>query len=166
MRCVKTLSLIALSAPILAFLAPAQAQTESDQCVGKPGNARAYITVGKIRSSQGQIAVTVYPDIAGRFLRRKGSHYVRFVPANAPQTRFCILLPDPGVYAIAIYHDANANRKLDKFGIGLPSEGFGFSNDAPTLFGLPQFSKVRIRLADGMETRIALRYLRGDELSQ
>jgi len=31
----------------------------------------------------------------------------------------------PGDYAIAIFHDANSNRKLDTF-MGIPKEGFGF----------------------------------------
>jgi len=34
-----------------------------------------------------------------------------------------------GVYAVAIIHDANKNSKLDKNFFGVPTEGYGFSNN-------------------------------------
>ena len=70
-----------------------------------------------------------------------------------------IFLPAPGTYALAVYHDANANRHIDRSGIGLPEEGYGFSNNAPALFGLPSFGRVRLQVPrTGMTTSIRLRY--------
>ena len=149
---------------LLMLGAPAHATTTEDDCVGKPSNTRAYVTVENMRSDRGQVAITLYPDVPSRFLKRKGSLYVRRVPAHAPRTRLCFLIPAPGIYGIAIYHDENANGKIDRVGIGLPAEGFGFSNNAATTFGIPRFSAIRIRLAAGGETRIRLRYLREDEI--
>lgn len=143
---------------------PALAYEEDADCVGKPGTVKVNLTVEGIKSDAGLIALTVYPDDSRRFLRKKGSHYVRRVKARSSQTRICFIVPQPGVYAIAIYHDANANEKLDRSGMGLPTEGFGFSNDASTLFGLPSFQSVRIRLVDGSTTRIRLRYLKKGEM--
>ena len=34
-----------------------------------------------------------------------------------------------GVYAIAVIHDKNKNAKLDKNFFGVPTEGYGFSNN-------------------------------------
>lgn len=160
----KTMLLIGALVSIAAVPARAAAQIDTAACVGKPGNAHVVVTVDRIRDNRGQLAITLYPDDSRRFLKNKGSLYVRFVPVTAPQTRFCILIPEPGVYAIAIYHDANANERIDKFGVGIPSEGFGFSNNPSTFFGLPRFASARIHLTNGMETRISLRYLRGNEL--
>ena len=43
--------------------------------------------------------------------------------------------------------------------IGLPAEGYGFSNNAPTLFGLPSFRSVRLAVPrDGFQTGVRLRY--------
>lgn len=137
----------------------------AEDCVGKPSDTRAYLTISDVRSSDGVMTITVYPDDSSRFLKRKGSHYVRRVPVTAPVMRICFLIPEPGVYGIAVYHDENANNELDR-PVLLPTEGFGFSNDAPTFFGLPSFSDVRIKLAANAETAITLRYLTEDEIKR
>ena len=36
----------------------------------------------------------------------------------------------PGAYAVITFHDENDNGKLDENASGLPTEGYGFSNDA------------------------------------
>ena len=38
----------------------------------------------------------------------------------------------PGTYAIAVFHDENANGKLDKNFLGIPCEGYGASNNVRT----------------------------------
>ena len=40
-----------------------------------------------------------------------------------------------GDYAIAVYHDKNANGKLDTNIVGIPKERYGFSNNARGRFG-------------------------------
>ena len=45
----------------------------------------------------------------------------------------------PGTYAVAFFHDENANGKFDT-AFMLPREGFGFSRDAKVSFGPPRFS--------------------------
>lgn len=152
-----------LAGSLLALLPASRAEADPG-CVGPPSQTRVYVTVEGIRSSEGLIATTLYADDPRRFLVRRGALYVGRVPAQAPTQRVCLFVPGPGVYAIAVYHDANANLKIDRNAIGLPSEGFGFSNDASTLLGLPLFGSVRIRLTPNLETHIRLRYLHGDEL--
>jgi uncharacterized protein (DUF2141 family) len=48
----------------------------------------------------------------------------------------------PGTYALAAYHDENANRTFDKGLFGWPLEGYGFSNDAPVFLGAPTFARA------------------------
>ena len=100
------------------------------------------------------------PDTAvGKFLAKRGSLYVGRVPAQAGTTRVCIHLPSPGTYAIAVYHDEDANRKLNRKGIGTPAEGYGFSNNASTVFGLPNFRSVRFGAPrSDLSTAIKLKY--------
>lgn len=65
----------------------------------------------------------------------------------------------PGRYAVAIFHDANANRRLDTF-LGIPREGIGFSRNPTIRFGAPRFDKVSIELAPGFaRTSVRLQYL-------
>ena len=160
-RCLRLVVLM-ISATLAS---PAWSAYEEDQnCVGKPGEGRVRLTVEGMRSDAGLITLTLYQDDSRRFLRKKGSHYVRRVNASVPETRLCFIIPKPGVYAVAVYHDANANQKLDRSGLGPPTEGFGFSNNASTLLGLPSFNSVRIHLTDGSAMRIRLRYLKKGEV--
>lgn len=57
-----------------------------------------------------------------------------------------------GDYAIMLHHDENANGKMDKNFIGLPQEGYGFSNDAQPGFGAPHFSQARFEFRQGHKT--------------
>lgn len=45
----------------------------------------------------------------------------------------------PGRYAISAFHDENANGKFDTNFIGLPKEGFAFSNDVKPKLSPPSF---------------------------
>lgn len=36
----------------------------------------------------------------------------------------------PGQYAVRLFHDTNHNGELDRNMLGIPREGYGFSNDA------------------------------------
>ena len=79
------------------------------------------------------------------------------VPATARTIMFRSV--PPGRYALAIFHDANANRKLDTF-VGIPREGFGFSRNPIVRFGAPRFDKVSIQLGPGFaRTSVRLQYL-------
>ncbi len=44
-------------------------------------------------------------------------------------------------YAFRYFHDENKNNKLDTKWLGIPVEGFGFSNNAKGKFGPPAFEK-------------------------
>lgn len=71
----------------------------------------------------------------------------------------CIHLSRPGVYGLAVYHDEDANRKFKRNMIGLPAEGYAFSNNASTFFGLPSFGSVRLTVPQtGFVTSVKLKY--------
>jgi uncharacterized protein (DUF2141 family) len=59
-----------------------------------------------------------------------------------------VSIPDleVGKYAIAVYHDENKNQKLDKNFVGIPKEGYGFSNNAVGKLGPPKFSESSFSL--------------------
>ena len=158
MRLVLILSgLLAASAAVAT--APPRVKPQEPACTGPASRTRLYVTIENVRSSQGLIAATLYPDDPDRFLVSKGSLFVGRVPARAPVTRICLNVPGPGTYAVAVYHDADANRRLTRKGLGLPAEGYGFANNPSTVFGMPSFSSVRLSIArSNAETRIRLTY--------
>lgn len=151
-------------APAFALLlgasiaSPSPVQAADDGCTLAPSDTRLYVDVQGLRNSKGLVAVTLYADDRSRFLAKGKSMGVGRAPAHAPNTRVCIHVPKPGVYALAIYHDEDGDRKFKRNGIGMPVEGFGFSNNPSTLFGLPSFASVRLNVKNGNKTTIKLRY--------
>lgn len=60
----------------------------------------------------------------------------------------------PGNYAVKLFHDANQNGELDTNMVGLPTEGYGFSNNAGR-FGPPDFDAAAVEVK--ADTRIDVR---------
>jgi uncharacterized protein (DUF2141 family) len=48
----------------------------------------------------------------------------------------------PGKYAFKYFHDENNDEKLNTNFVGIPKEGYGFSNNAKGKFGPPSFEKM------------------------
>jgi uncharacterized protein (DUF2141 family) len=133
----------------------------TSDCEGRPTNARLIVQVGQLKSNQGEVAITLYPSDPRRFMAPHGKLMRVRVRAHAPVTQACFYLPRPDTYAVAVYHDANANHDFDRNAVGLPSEGYGFSNDAPSKFGVPTFEAARFRGGSSDTTlRIRMRYAR------
>lgn len=66
---------------------------------------------------------------------------------------------EPGRYAVTLFHDENANHRLDKL-LGIPREGFGFSRNPKMRMGPPRYDKVEIELRSGLtHTRVRMQYL-------
>jgi uncharacterized protein (DUF2141 family) len=65
----------------------------------------------------------------------------------------------PGVYAVVLFHDENGDGKFNRNWIGLPEEGYGFSNDAPARFHPPRFDDASFSFAGGtLEIPVKIRY--------
>jgi len=54
---------------------------------------------------------------------------------------FSIQILKAGKYAVRYFHDENLNGEMDTNLIGIPKEGYGFSNNATGKFGPPPFDK-------------------------
>lgn len=51
-----------------------------------------------------------------------------------------------GTYAFTLHHDENHNGKMDKNFLGLPAEGYGFSNNLHPTFSIPDFEEARFEI--------------------
>jgi len=157
-----------LHATAIAFAAAAAALTggstaataNGPNCAGPVSDTYINVTIDGVRNGNGLMAVTLYADESRKFLVKHGSMYVGRVNASAPETRMCLYVPKPGVYALAVYHDEDSSRNIKRSGVlGLPEEGFGFSNNPPTIASIPSFRSVRLNIAkSGLSTRIHLKY--------
>ena len=119
-----------------------------------------WVTVEKVRSSSGTIKVELYNGESKKALKKRDKIARTRVKAQQGETSLCLSAPSEGEYAIALYHDENDNKKFDRNFMGIPREGFGFSNNPPIGLGLPEQKEVRFRV-DRMATslRISVVYL-------
>lgn len=117
--------------------------------IAAPNQGALRISVVGMRSAKGNVTITIYPDDAAHFLDGKYKVARQQVPTTLPVTAACFVLPAPGVYAVALFHDENANGHLDTNALGIPTEGFGFSNNPTLYFGPPHLSQVRFALHPG-----------------
>lgn len=64
-----------------------------------------------------------------------------------------------GAYAVSVIHDENENGELDTNALGIPTEGFGFSNNPKIRFGPPRFAKARFahRASGAAPTRVEVK---------
>ena len=64
-----------------------------------------------------------------------------------------------GSYAIRYFHDENSSGELDTNFIGIPKEGFGFSNDAFGKFGPKKFKEWLFEVSGDTDIRMTTSYL-------
>lgn len=65
-----------------------------------------------------------------------------------------------GSYAVAAYHDSNADSELNQGLLGIPTEGFAFSNDAPVRMGPASFQDAVFVLSQqSASIQMEMRYL-------
>lgn len=63
-----------------------------------------------------------------------------------------------GEYALAVFHDINNNDQFDKNILGMPKEGYGFSNNSTGFFGPPVFDDVKFNLESNYTVKIDIKY--------
>lgn len=119
-----------------------------------------HVRILDIRNSTGTVACALFESPTGfpiEFL-----HYatnVMVIKIRDTRARCDFEDIPPGTYALAVVHDENMNGKLDTGLLGVPLEGYGFSNDAKAWFGAPSFSAASFPY-DGrnVELTISLHY--------
>jgi uncharacterized protein (DUF2141 family) len=134
------------------------ARAELPLCNGAATPNRLKIEIEGLRTTDGQLAITVYGDDPTRFLTRGGSLGVHRQPVEVPVSHACIALPGAGAYAVTVYQDVNHDGAFNRSLFG-PTEPWGLSNDPPTILGLPSFKAVRFETHAGDNVlRIRMRF--------
>jgi uncharacterized protein (DUF2141 family) len=142
---------------LLAAGRPAAAQDATRAC--EQISSGMLVQVHGVRSDKGTLVAVLYGDKPDEFLK-KGARLARErVPARPGSVALCLDTPRPGVYAVAVYHDENDNRKFDRSWTGLPSEGFGVSNNPKLFLRAPTHGESAVRVGPGQRVvNIDLRY--------
>jgi uncharacterized protein (DUF2141 family) len=145
--------LAATSAGILLLLAiaaspvPARAATPAGQAT--PTAGALHVRVVNLRNSTGKVICTLFNSPAG-------------FPADSTKALAQVAVPikddaavcsfgglAPGKYALVVFHDENSNGKFDRNWLGMPKEGFAFSNNVRPVFSPPSFDDAAFDYAGG-----------------
>ncbi|WP_404789779.1 DUF2141 domain-containing protein [Altericista sp. CCNU0014] len=118
------------------------------------------VKLNSLKNTKGRVCLTVFSGPKGFPAGGKGSSLKasRCIAANSGTVTFTNL--PLGNYAIAAIHDSNSDGKLNTNRLGLPAEGFGFSNNPPLRYGPASFSDSQV-FVSGTKTvvQIQMRYL-------
>lgn len=119
-----------------------------------------HVQILNIRNSVGTIACALFKSPEGfpiEFLRSATN--VMVIKIRKSQARCDFEDIPPGMYAMAVIHDENMNGKLETNWMGIPTEGYGFSNDAKGLVGAPSFSAASFPYDGGnLDLTMSLHY--------
>lgn len=116
-------------------------------------NGGLKIKVEGIKSAEGAIAAAVYGN-ADTFLKKDYKNIHQRIDHGETYIFFDKL--PAGKYAISVFYDVNNNKKLDTNFIGLPTEAYGFGNNARGMFGPPSFEKASVDVEPGRITEIVV----------
>jgi uncharacterized protein (DUF2141 family) len=100
-----------------------------------------HVVVLNIRNSTGTVACALFKSSKGfptEYLRSATN--IMVIKVHDKKARFDFLDIPPGTYSLVVVHDENMNGKLDTNWLGIPTEGYGFSNNAKALLGAPTYT--------------------------
>jgi uncharacterized protein (DUF2141 family) len=118
---------------------------------------RLEVTVANVKDTTGTVRVGIFKD-EKTFL--KDAFVGKIVKAARGEVKVVFENVPEGKYALSVIHDENRNGELDSNMIGIPREGFGFSNDAMGMFGPPDFEKCEFAVTPAAKKiTVTMRYL-------
>jgi len=134
---------------ILSFLSAFLPATTQGQ------NLTLTVVIRNIRNDKGTIAAALYQS-EEEFMKKTWQS--RSIPSRKGEVELVFENIPAGDYAVSVMHDANKNGVLDTNSMGIPREGFGFSNDVAGTFGPPGFDKAKFTITNEKGLVITMKY--------
>jgi uncharacterized protein (DUF2141 family) len=104
------------------------------------GNHRLVVKVTGLKSQKGDLYLALHQR--PEYFQVPDSAFIKKIVKINKETEEVIFDKIPtGRYALAVYHDENLNGRLDASPVGIPREGYGFSNN-PKVPGRPKFEQA------------------------
>ena len=115
------------------------------------------INVKGFPSSKGEAYIAIYR--ATDAFPVYGKQYIgKAIAIKKNEARIIFTGLSAGSYAVAVYHDKNNNKILDKNYLGIPIESYGFSNNARRTFSAPSFSEAAVVVNTSKTINITVKY--------
>lgn len=110
------------------------------------------VTVSGFRSVSGTLLMGVYADEAAW----NGGESVRHAQVEVDGDEVTVMFDDlaPGTYGLKMYQDLDGDNELDTSGMGIPTEPYGFSNNARGMFGPASWSDASFTVVVGENSQV------------
>lgn len=118
------------------------------------------ITVDGLKRQKGQICFSVFTGNKGFPNNKDSSLQTGCIKVAGTSVKLNFRDLEAGNYAVAVFHDVNSDGALNRNFIGIPTEGFGFTNNPAIRTGPPKFNDSAVLVAgSSTNTQINLQYL-------
>lgn len=107
------------------------------------------IVVDGLRNSEGHLRITLFDSDNGFPEDTDKAYTIKSIDLSKEKPVFRFDDLKEGDYAYAILHDEDDNGKMKKNLIGIPKEGFGFSQNYRPKVGQPEFEDASVYLSPG-----------------
>jgi uncharacterized protein (DUF2141 family) len=147
--------LVGVGMPIYSAYCHAEISVPQNRVVSqKRQNATGLVEVvlRGLRNSVGKVTCYLFHGKEGFPENREKTVAVKSVPIHDKQAKLSFPNLPPGEYALAILHDENENMAMDYNFIGLPKEGWAFSNMPSGVFRKPKFDECAFKLDASKKT--------------
>ena len=111
------------------------------------------VNISDVEQGKGHLLVALYADEAS-YTSGKANFASKVKAGHEQESVVFENLPD-GEYAIKLYQDENDNNKLDVNIMGIPKEGYGFSNNVG-MFGAPGYVEAKFTVKENTAIKIEL----------
>ncbi|MCJ2082543.1 DUF2141 domain-containing protein [Methylobacterium sp. J-090] len=120
--------------------------------VGPAHAATVTVTVDGIEA----VPSTLYVALCQGGLSEAECRIGQEAPVRGASERVVFADVEPGAYAVAAFQDQNGNRRLDRTGLGLPTEPYGFSGPSERT-ARPDFARAQVAVREpGLALRVRL----------
>lgn len=110
------------------------------------------IEITEFRSENGKIGIEIFNDKGEKI---KGA----YVLIEGGKATWTVSDLPKGNYAVRYYHDENNDTEFGTNFVGIPTEGFGYSNNAKAYFGEPDFKDWLFLLDENKSLNLNISYL-------
>lgn len=107
------------------------------------------IVVKNLASPTAPVVIGVYNSNNGFLYSKARLNEYTYIPDGDQLTAVLTDIPY-GVIAVAIYQDMNSNSAFDKNALGLPTEGYAFSNNYRPRLRAPEFDDCKFTYSEKM----------------
>jgi len=120
---------------------------------------KTEITITGLKSGKGKVIIQVFKDDTAYQDQKPFKNFIFDKKAMANGALKVQFEVEPGIYGFTMVDDENGNGHIDKNFIGIPKEGFGFSNFFMEKMKKPLFNEFKTDLKTQSKIVMKVKYM-------